>query len=65
MSRRTDVALRVLVLVVATAFLVLRLVQRDWLWAGLWAVGVAVVAFELVRRVRERPADSTTGRSAR
>ena len=65
MSWRTEVALRVVVLVVATALLVARLLQRDWVWAGLWAVGVALVAAELVRQVRERPESSGTGRSPR
>ena len=55
MSWRTEVALRVVVLVIATVLLVTRLVQRDWFWAGLWAGGVALVTVELVRQLRARP----------
>ena len=56
MSGSADVVLRVLVLVLATAFLVTRLVQGDWFWAGLWAAGVMLVALELGRQVRARSA---------
>lgn len=65
MSWRTEVALRVVVLVIATVLLVTRLVQRDWIWAALWAVGVALVAVELNRRVHERPDPSEPPRSPR
>ncbi|QBR93677.1 hypothetical protein [Nocardioides euryhalodurans] len=64
MSWRTDVALRAVMLVVATALLVTRLLQQDWVWAGLWALGVALVSVELVRALREGPG-RTTGRGAR
>ncbi|WP_432477300.1 hypothetical protein [Nocardioides sp. GXQ0305] len=59
MSQRTDIGVRVLMLVVATAFLVVRLVQQDWVWAALWAAGAALVAAELVRRLRERSGEGS------
>ena len=61
-SWRNEGALGVVVLVLGTV-LVTRLVQRDQVWAGLWAVCVALVVVEMARRAQERPDHFQSARS--
>jgi hypothetical protein len=56
MNRTLEMWLRVVLIVAACILLVDEALDRDWVWAGLWAVALLLVCRDLVRS-RRRPAD--------
>jgi len=58
MSRSVQKWVLVVMLLAAALLLIAELVDHDWVGAGIWAVGIAIVARLLVRRQRS---DSSAG----